>query len=339
MKHIIIITVLVLLIAACDPNPELSCQQGTQGVVVSFGSTTDISNVRAGESNPAIVEIANKGAYPASGVARITYNEDLLSMEPREIPFELEGGAAWNRCEGTLTRNQTSIEPFELPPTASHLDQEIRIDACYRYENNLSTQLCISPLSDVVSATEQACSPARRGFSGGQGGPLSVVRIDPVAVYDDSDGTQQVRVAVYLENHGDGEIIVPRTPNADEQACTFGQSFSNFVYAKAFLDNYRLSCSTMPSPGDRPDGDKAFLRYDPEVIENRGETETLRRYYLECVGPVETDASGNILPDAQNPDRAELDLDEALTMTFDLHLDYFYRDTTAEVKQVRVRRI
>lgn len=323
MKRIIIATLLILTLSSCLPqSQELICTTGREGIQASFVNFPE--NMQQNITMPLIVEFENRGAYESKQVfAWLRYGKDFFEVETDQIEItNFEGKSTFNRCTPQIDRRVYEITPYELPFATTRFERPLTIDLCYHYGNNLSTQVCVDPIPSEINALEPNCRPSDRHISGGQGSPLGITKVDaPVFITTDrSTSTGHVRIGVHLENFGDGIILAFEEENRALDSCTYQDgTYKDYVFFKAFLDNYQLDCAQFDAPGQTIEN-KSFMRYDPEVISTDTGSQTLKKYYLLC----ESDP---------------IVLERELSMNFDVEMHYYYRESRAVESTTTIRKI
>ena len=318
----------LLIIASCEV--PLDCDVGTTGVSASFTDRNSIRSLEQGINAPIIVSIANTGSSSASGFVRLGYNQDLLEVETTSHAFSaLPGKETWNRCQGQEERMRFDAKPYPLPIVTQRFETDLTLDICYEYETNFTTTVCVDPRTQGINILDPNCVPQERRFSGGQGGPVGVVRVAAPVYQDHNDGTVRIRFTV--QNFGDGRIVTHEEPNELERSCSISDVSENYLFVRTFLDNTRMDCTELnPSFQDAPvaarneDGSvalyKTYLRPDPERIETRDGMLTLNTFTFVCT------ASG-------------IDLERELDMQVNTELRYFYRDTRSDSITTELRKI
>lgn len=320
-KIVVLITLTLVFLAACET--PLDCDVGIQGVSASFTDKGSLRTLEQNISMPIVVSIRNQGASPANGIVRLGYNQDLVRVSPDSYSFsDLSGKESWNRCQGQEERAIFTANPYPLPVAAQRFETGLTLDVCYEYRTNFSTTVCVDPRAQGINVLDPNCVPQERRFSGGQGAPLSIIRVAPVTYQDSHDGTARIRFT--LQNHGDGRIVTAADHNL-EQSCSIGSgTIENYIAITGFLDNEELDCTEL-NPGfettpQRDNIDKTFLRPDPERVETRDGMITLRTFTFVCT------AQG-------------LDLDREMDMQVTLDFEYFYRDTRSDSMTTELRKI
>lgn len=324
---------ILLTAASCvpNPNPTLDCHVGTKGIAASFSSATDLSTIQEQQPTPVLIQFSNEGASTSDVRYRLSYNPDFFKTTLASGWIDagtVQGGEPWNKCQGTQQRTNLTITPYQLPIGSASFDQQLFVDLCYQYWTNLSTNVCVSPVTTEQNALTPNCVSADKLFSGGQGGPVGVTKVESPVVYTDQKTHEKmVRIAVHLRNYGNGDIVAPLDPGsgsatqaqAYDEACSLGdKSFKNYAMIKGFLGNDTLNCSSLPGPsGPAPKG-KTFMRYDPSTIQTQnGGMQVLRDYYFQCTGP--------------------FSFSREISLPFNLNIAYFYRDDNAAKQDVTVK--
>ena len=72
--------------------------------------------------------------------------------------------------------------------------------ACYSYDTEATSDICVDPDPYATEIKEKACSPSDISLSGGQGGPIEVTKIDV-------DPTKnEMRLTFHIRNAGGGFV-------------------------------------------------------------------------------------------------------------------------------------
>lgn len=325
VRLVLTVALLSLIIVGCSTERTLDCRTGTEGFDVSFSNTYFPERIRPGVETPIIVDIANRGATTDTARIRLSYNRDFFSSDrPLAETLTVVGKERSNRCTGMNERTQFTIKAYELPVAVSSFERPLIIDLCYHYGTNVTTQVCIEPVPDELSAVEPNCKASDVTLSGGQGAPLSVTQVDAPVYFENVSGSY-VRFPIRLVNHGDGTIIAHSTENDFDAACSFSDEgiFENYVYVKALLDgsDEGIRCDGLGTPDREPPTGKVYLRYDPDRIErDDGVFETVKNHYFECVAEVDS-------------------FSDARTAVLDLEIYYYYREFRADEQTTEVQRI
>lgn len=307
----------VLFIGACDIDSELECRVGTQGVSATFSPDTWRQAFDQEIEHPLVIDINNRGAYTADMIISLQTARDYIAVTPTNKELSIEGKERWNECRGTQERVQFTIEPYRIPIVFQEIETDMAISACYRYHNEASAVICVDPEIGATTAVGKNCRMADKRIGGGQGSPLSVVRVEAPVVRP-GDGAHTVDLRIYVRNHGDGEIIAHPQPDDLELACSADPEVErNFIWVRGYLDNHLLDCRFRED--DHGIEGKTRLRADPDVRIERDERIVLRDYYFDCRAD-------------------EVALRGEVEMNLQLEMSYFYKESHADQRRVSVRK-
>ncbi|MBR9676228.1 hypothetical protein GOV05_04420 [Candidatus Woesearchaeota archaeon] len=174
---------------------------GTRGLVMNFVNRAPPAKIYDGEPLEIMVEYTNKGAHDiVNGRMYVSgFDQRYFDIVPDEITFDSTGKSIYNP-DGLLSNLVTFVDSrVEVPEGADSLVQNIKVSACYNYETIATLSACIDP--NPRSLSEKVCAVAPITLSGGQGGPVSVTRIQ------EDMGQDRVTFKIDFENLGGGMVF------------------------------------------------------------------------------------------------------------------------------------
>lgn len=258
MDHKIIPTLLLIILlfgaASCerpvDPYAYESPHKGTDGLEIEFATNSPPKEVSATQQFPIVVSVHNKGAFDVMGnlsaelflnydpiyFSETQYSVDQQLIEKRSHIQAIGKSLAWPEGENRL--DTLAIMQANILGTRSVAQTQIGASLCYPYGTELSTTVCVDSDPYGMDQREQVCHAEDQTFSGGQGAPVAITKVEfdsqpagttPVNVDGHAPlmengtlvGTQEVTTTEYLtilrplvrltiENVGDGEVIRAR---------------------------------------------------------------------------------------------------------------------------------
>ena len=307
----------MFILASCTSNisnitdKKLNCNTGSQGLNAYFDSNND--NILREDSVKTLkVYLNNLGVFDSYGFLKLKYNPDLFNVyvydkkqqkfiDDDKIKFFIEGKKNYNECKGETKLFLFQIKPYKLPLSVNKLEQQLSLDVCYKYGFNFTTNICVKKETGEINALGDSCVPKEEFFTG-QGSPLIISKISKPEVVNN-----KVKFKVFFENKDSGFITADKnTPNSLEENCNLNNNLKNYIYIKAFLDNYRLNCNIVDS---EIEGKMKLL---PSLEENS--------YFLEC----------STIDD--------VNLDSTMQMTFNAEIYYYYNKRNSDNIDVVITR-
>lgn len=249
---------LLLLLVACEmiptqlpfgkqgakPLPEILI--GTSALQASFNSNS-MSNILMCQQANVLVDLRNAGASNITNAAFILISEEqyLKPLGKKNGVLSLEGKSLFNP-PGGYAQLEFKLENKGLPPQLESYSSSLIFQACYKYRTVANAQICIDP--DISNLKKnKVCSAQPVSFSGGQGAPVAVVRVEPMMI-PEGDKVKPM-VTIYVQHVGDGTVVSQE--NA-ELACSGKKvRLSGNLTVRAEMSGVELSC---------PD----FVRLEPE---------------------------------------------------------------------------
>jgi len=307
LKKYLITIFIVLLISGCinlNPKKDISrastLYKGTKGLELSFVKNAPPSRVFEDGSLEVIVKIGNKGVYDIGlngdgkegisqrGIFVITPETgyvDLKKIKEEEGIYSSEGvESASFKIMGKSLSNPVGDELFiysalkarELSSLSSVHSSSIFATICYPYQTKLSTSVCIDPDIYNFKPEEKACESKNLVFSGGQGAPVAITKIEVQMVSEDDE--VKPLFLVHVEDKGGGEVVkrdgyfdaCGAGINTEKETDKLYKYFNvvNIHKADTKLSKFQLDCKQ----GDEEDeivltGKKGIFRCSPKEWE------------------------------------------------------------------------
>jgi len=279
-KLIFMIGILLLLaVAGCQggkkdqsPISDVDIRKGTDGIIMEFLPNAPPENVFEGdESNPSefpiSLRIKNAGATDIGG--SIEKNKETLEIEGGIIALGFEKAyvgivPAGEEKQEFGIKGKSIYNPFgdedfitiegeakKIGVQSEKHPSTIFATACYPYSTTLGTSVCIDPeIIPQEQGQQKACQVRDLVFSEGQGGPVSVIKVE-TRILPQADDKVKPHFLIHIKNAGNGQIV--NASNFDK-ACTSGgidyKEFFNTVIVSASLSGMPLKCNGKEILGD-----------------------------------------------------------------------------------------
>ena len=211
MKKIIIFVCLVIVLtsAGCMQRGAtgsvevIDYHKGTQGLVMNF--IKELPPDEIWEDNEFIIglELRNIGAKKIKdGVVKITgFDSKYTDVKEKEKNISLEGRSPGYPEGDYMIMN--FLEKNQGVPSRGFVG--FTVSAEYEYGTSASSVMCIDPDIFGISKTTDVCEVKPAVFSGGQGGPVAITKIDE-RISSLEDGLK-VGFDIYISNKGNGKIV------------------------------------------------------------------------------------------------------------------------------------
>ncbi|HDP73394.1 MAG TPA: hypothetical protein ENN46_00330 [Candidatus Woesearchaeota archaeon] len=292
---ILIISVMLVFYSGCTAgpeNPEALFKKGYNGVNVRLEYLT--AEVFAGEKAPALLTIANNGAYDAfiAGIIRpdetymrfskledpIHFIEQRVLSNKASLRLPLQGRSVQSphpKVEAT-TVNFDSVLPLHMTSKQVKTD----IDFCYSYGLDIDAGLCINPRVDYERYIE-VCSVRDIIFRDGQGAPVSLDKITMKQYVENVFGREFIVIDMvfHFANKGNGIVqkytVMPNSEGELYDMC-FGITKGLFDiyeemspyqsdYARISIDSFKIGNQEMTSGTFGLGLDQDIIRLDENL--------------------------------------------------------------------------
>ena len=325
VKRIEVITVIILLIflVGCGAFsrgssgtiqvPEV--HKGKDGLTIKFIDNAPPLSVFEDTNFPILIELQNKGATDINygwytlGVEQA--NMDLLGDPVK--PFSLLGRTASDKY-GEQKIVELLGHAKKLPSQTQRMDSVISVTGCYSYGTDASADVCIDTDLFGLARYEKSCKIKNIAMSGGQGGPVSVSKIEVQMLPHDEQNKVIPQFIIYVQNMGEGQPIVPEAVDTACSSRSIKSEQYNVVKVEASLFEYELDCK--PKLSDIMN-DETLQQQNPKAGYKKLEK---KEGIIKCE-----------LPDGLDKARG------TYTSPLTVHLDYGYTDTIS--KKVEIKKV
>jgi len=203
----------LLLLASCGrttaKNTIIDAHQGKEALVMKFLPNMPPARVFSADpqSLQFAVQLHNNGAADLSAetlkLAIVGYDKKILTIEPDEQDLALPARSVENP-QGTTKVATWTTTAINFPAKHDSISQSVTARACYRYQTIATQTICLDPKPEA-QVKDKVCSPASTTLKNGQGGPVSVVKIDQALL----PSVSRAQLKLTVQNLGKGEVINP----------------------------------------------------------------------------------------------------------------------------------
>lgn len=247
IKKIMLISILFILVG-CTTGPfqkdvEEDIHKGNTGLVMNFFKGTPPKTVHEGETFPVTVELRNKGAYDIqNGDLLINIEQDLLELKEGELKEDLDiEGKSTGNIEGSLDKKTFLLKSKNLGKETETITSNIIVSACYKYRTVFSEDVCIDTDYYNTKGFVKACTAETSTFSSGQGGPISITKVEAKMLAEDDMIIP--KFDIYISNYGTGQVIKDDEVDDLCSSKTVDKEDINFVKVSVDLFEESLDCN------------------------------------------------------------------------------------------------
>ncbi|MBT4823746.1 hypothetical protein HN695_06735 [Candidatus Woesearchaeota archaeon] len=203
---------------------DLEFKKGTDGL--NFDIIGLLPELYEQSSFKITLNVFNKGAYDLpetnSGFVSLNLEDDYMCLPGGDAENEYcnteKGNLIFHLGDDSQLRGRSFSNPdgdfeiIEYPILVKKIDQQsfqhdvfVGVTACYRYQTELVSELCIDPTFYEPGQLNKPCSPKDLSFSS-QGAPVAITNIEVKML---SYGKNKVKpfLIIHLQNKGNGEVI------------------------------------------------------------------------------------------------------------------------------------
>lgn len=252
MKKAVIAIALLFIAASCAQSGfrETDVHVGTDGLLMNFEVMAPPGEAFEGEAVPITIKMVNRGAYDIKGAFySIAVEKAYLSLEGESMDsFSINGRTAYDTAGGELLVRKGAFVG-NLDPMTETISTAISVTACYTYQTSAGVNVCID--TDIFNQNPQkVCTASDVSFSeGGQGAPVSLVRIEPQMRQHPTDKSKIVpQFLIYISNAGNGQCVEPSMINNVCKGGSVSPENWNTAVVKAFLLDRQLDCTPKIKP-------------------------------------------------------------------------------------------
>lgn len=288
IKSLILILVLVVVLSSCSGEKiDYDYHSGFYGLELSFVDNTPPKEVQENSVIPLNLKLANLGASDVD--LRYTYfalrgDDFYISSQPKDYNDEEEynsiyriiddnmydesksilkvmHGKSYFYPEGELAWLYPYLEAKNIIGSREQPSTKIYAEICYPYSTLFTKEVCVDVNPYDEDKRTQICEAQEQTFTGGQGGPLAVTRINniPQFVRRSEPGGRgivslvQPSFEIEISNKGSGIIVSDGFKDLEDEnniinTCqlkseTISLQDINRFKIEAFLNNVKLDCT------------------------------------------------------------------------------------------------
>lgn len=218
----------VALLKPKKDTSQATVHVGTVGLETRFlqnAPPAEITMPAEGQKMPfqAGINLENKGAYDIKeGYLLLAVERNYMEISGWQLASNerfTQIGASGEKLQFKL-KGRSEIEPVgetdaifanidALPLEKQSVTHKSSISAtiCYDYETTATAGVCIDPDVYNLKPTVKACTVSDISLSGGQGGPISVDKVDVSMLPNGEEGDQKTispQFVVHISNKGEG---------------------------------------------------------------------------------------------------------------------------------------
>ena len=202
-----ILIIMLLVLTSCQYIPgtgdkveTVDIHKGTEGVQITLINPNP--NIIEEQNIFLILQLDNKGATDITDGIYNLITDRYIQLKETKGNYTLKGKTQDNP-RGELNQIQIEGQSIKLPPQTEHYKTQIALQTCYGYNTKASLSVCID--TDITSKRPKPCAVKAESFSGGQGAPVAVTKIEPMMM-PKVDSTIPA-FQIYIKNTGKRERI------------------------------------------------------------------------------------------------------------------------------------
>jgi len=203
---------------------DLEFKKGTDAL--GFDIIGLLPEIYEGTSFKITLNVFNKGAYDLpeteGGFISLNLEEDYMCLPGGDAeneycstdkgPLVSRIGMASQLRGRSFSNPSGDFEVIEYPILVKEIEQQsiqhdsyVGVTACYKYQTELISELCLDPTFYEPGQLNKPCSPKDLNFNS-QGAPVAITNIEVKML---SDGKNKVKpfLIIHLQNKGNGEVI------------------------------------------------------------------------------------------------------------------------------------
>ncbi|MCX8147330.1 MAG: hypothetical protein N3D84_02590 [Candidatus Woesearchaeota archaeon] len=164
------------------------------------------------------LSISNNGAYDIKeGFLALAFERDYVRIKRWNVESNVTPiGASGERTFFSL-KGRSQADPYgeqkvilidaEALPIEKQLSQHqlvFSLTSCYKYETEASKDACLDTIIGPTT-TKKICTVSDLQFSGGQGAPVEVTKVEEKIIQDENSIRPQF--IIHIKNSGSGEVV------------------------------------------------------------------------------------------------------------------------------------
>ena len=248
-----LLVLVVLVLTGCNGGSDKSItdvdvRTGFEGLVMEFTKNAPPDKVFEDSVFPIAIHLRNKGASDVKeGFFVLGFEKTYVDFADRKkeiTEFEIKGKSIFN-LNGDEEFITLNAETKKVGAQSETHPSTILATACYPYESTLGTSVCVDTDIFGTKLREKACQVKDLQFGKGQGGPVTITKIETRMLPDADPDLDVVKplFIIYVENKGKGEVI---TSNKIKSACSseaLNYKDFNRIEIRASLSGKELNCN------------------------------------------------------------------------------------------------
>lgn len=193
---------------SADQMTTYPFRQGTEGIKMQFLEGMPPKNMFVGTDFSTGIRIKNMGAYDIHDRAEVK-----IVSPPDSFRFS-EGNTKQFIMTGKSLYQKDGEEDILIFPLRAlcyigyggtkattikkNMTAKMQAIACYYYETTASADLCIDPRKHLRQTNDKpVCNMQAISFSGGQGGPVGVITVNPTIIpRSETEATLQIKISM-----------------------------------------------------------------------------------------------------------------------------------------------
>ena len=256
-KLILIIGTLFLLVfSGCNgssngPIKDVDVRKGVDGLTMEFTKNNPPEKVFEESKFPIAIELKNKGASDIeNGILVFGFERayaDVVKESDAKQEFDIKGKSVFNP-NGDEEFITIDAKTRIIGAQSETHTSTIRVTACYPYKTIFGNSVCVDTDVYGMDGGEKACTVKDLSFSGGQGAPVTVTKVETRMLPADENKVKP-HFIIYVENKGGGDVI---SVDKVGQACTsqaLEHTDFNVIKINAVLSGMELDCNIGDDPG------------------------------------------------------------------------------------------
>ena len=197
---------------------DINIYVGIEGLKAEFIKNAPPQQVFENSNFPIMLKINNNGAYSITEAPKGFMSLGTTDIAKPSFQPNIQASAEKDNAVSFVVDGKTTINPKggeiillfdtktgKLDESSQSKPSTISATLCYPYKTTLSTTVCIDPDIAGVRPGKKACSVKTLAFSGGQGAPISVTKIESQMI-PNGDKVEPL-FTIYIENRGSGKPL------------------------------------------------------------------------------------------------------------------------------------
>jgi len=241
-KQILFGLVLLIIVSGCGDKkigvdiPTITTKElftGSDGLIIEFVKDNPPAEVYENGFAPITLDIKNKGAYNIqNGIISIALEKDYITAQQNSfnsvnINARYEGqehlslnikGKTIETPEGEEDQLSFLANIGELEEMSIVHESGIIISSCYRYQTELSDNICIDTDLFGTRTVEKPCKTESKSYSN-QGAPIAIQEVEMAMLPDLDNDIVRPQIIIHISNIGNGEVVADDT-NTIIKACS-----------------------------------------------------------------------------------------------------------------------